>query len=187
MDLMVGYLLITLIALPAFAQSVENPNSLSIGIGGAAPAGAYGPLDPGLALELNYGYRYTPYIQVDLGFESSWNRDYRDFLLGGPVRTTAFFLAPVGGRLNIPLRNERIVPFVGLGGVYNFDGAADIVPGVDAHKGGAYGLAGLSYALDSDRRHRVGVSVRYINIMSAGEPHPQWVNVFGEYTYSWGR
>ena len=185
--MMVRYLLIALLALPASAQFVQNANNLSIGIGGAAPAGAYGPLDRGLALELNYGRRYTRYIQLDIGFESSWNRDYRDFERGGLVRTTTFFFVPVGGRLNIPIREGRIMPFIGVGGVYNFDGASDIVPGVDAHKGGAYGLAGVSYALDSEHRHRVGVSVRYMNIMSAGEPHPQWVNIFGEYTYSWGR
>jgi hypothetical protein len=187
MDLMVRYLLFVLVAVPACAQRLENTNQLSFGIGGAVPAGAYGPLNGGLAFELNYGYRYTRYVQIDAGFESSWNRDYRDFERGGLIRTTTFFFAPVGIRVNVPIAYGRIIPFVGGGGVYNFDGASDIVPGVDAHKGGLYALAGVSYALDSQHRRRVGVAVRYMNIVSAGEPHPQWVNVFGEYTYSWGQ
>jgi len=44
----------------------------------------------------------------------------------------------------------------------------------------------VTYALDSRSHHSLGVTVRYMNVMSAGSPHPQWWNVFGEYTYRWG-
>ena len=93
---------------------------------------------------------------------------------------------PAGGRIVIPLRGGRIEPSFGVGGVYRYDKAPYLGYVYQRNQGGAYGLAGVSYALDSAGRHRVGLTLRYINIMTADTPRPQWWNVFGEYTYSWG-
>jgi hypothetical protein len=167
-----------------WAQQDFNRNALTVGVGSAVPAGL-DYLDAGTAVELNYGYRFTRFIQADLGFESSFNKDYRNYQAKfntGLTTTTNFFI-PAGGRIVIPLRDGRIEPSIGLGGVYHYDKGDSYQP----NQGGVYGVAGASYALDSEHRHRVGLSLRYMNIMSRGTPHPQWVNLFGEYTYSWGQ
>lgn len=172
-----------LIAMPLFAQDY-NRKSLSVGVGGAIPD-VNGAMDGGIAVSLNFGYRFTRYIQADIGFQSSFNKDYRDYYpkSGAGSGTTTEFFVPAGGRIVIPVWNGRIEPSFGLGGVYAYDKGENYG---NNHQGGVYGLGGITYALDSHRRHRVGVTVRYINIMSAGRPHPEWVNVMGEYTYSWG-
>jgi hypothetical protein len=191
MGSMARYFIPVLFAGAAMAQTPDNPHSLSVGLGAAAFAGKFGSIDPGLALELNYGYRFTEYIQVDLGFESSFNPDYRNYnaKFNTGARTTTFFFVPAGGRLNFPLpyRERRITPSIGVGAVYNYDsGTTYQALSYQHHSAGAYGLAGVTYALDSRSHHSLGVTLRYINIMSAGSPHPQWWNVFGEYTYRWG-
>jgi hypothetical protein len=192
MGLMARYLLITvLIAGSALAQAPDNPHSLTLGFGAAAFAGKFSEIDPGTALELNYGYRFTKYIQADIGFESSFNSDYRNYnpKFNTGLRTTTFFFVPAGGRLNIPLpyRDGRITPSIGVGAVYNYDSGPSFRATSYQHHGvGAYGLAGMSYAIDSRHHHSVGITLRYMNIMSVGDPHPQWWNVFGEYTYRWG-
>lgn len=163
------------------AQDFQR-NRVTIGVGTAAPNDSQ-YADPGVGLELNFGIRYTPYIQFDAGLETSFNHDYRNFIprTGSGDTTSTNIFVPVGGRIIIPLLRGRVEPSFGAGGVYRY-----YKNGFDQHQGGVYGLAGVDYALDSEHRHRVGVTVRYMNIMSAGRPHPQWVNVFGEYTYSWG-
>jgi hypothetical protein len=182
MSIFLRFFFMALLSVAAFGQEV-NANKLTVGLGSAAPTGT-SYMDAGTALEVNFGYRYTRYIQVDAGVETSFNKDYRNYSgrnSTGLTTTTNFFV-PAGARIVIPVLNGRIEPSVGLGGVYRYD-KRDI-----AHKnqGGVYGLGGVSYALDSRQRHRVGVSLRYVNILSAGRPHSQWVNVFGEYTFSWG-
>lgn len=102
---------------------------------------------------------------------------------GDGLETNTLLLAPVGGRFVLPLFEGRIEPSVGFGGVYGYDRHRFN----DQHQGGVYGLIGASYALDSSQHHRVGATVRYYNMISAGRPHPQWLTVMGEYTYCWGR
>ncbi len=165
----------------ASAQDVQS-KSITIGVGTAAPDDKQ-YMDSDLALELNLGVRYNRYLQFDAGFETSFNRDHRNLIprTGSGDTTSTNFFVPVGGRIIIPLLRGRLEPSFGVGGVYRYD-----KNGFDQNQGGAYGLGGVSYALDYEHRHRVGFTVRYINIMSTGRPHPQWVNVFGEYTYTWG-
>ena len=141
-------------------------------------------MDSGVALELNYGRRFTRFIQLDTGFESSFNKDYRNYYpkYGTGLTTSTSFFVPVGGRIVIPLMQGRLEPSFGGGGVYAWDKNNPY----QQNQGGVYGLAGGSYALDSRHRHRVGATLRYMNMMSAGRPHPRWLNVFGEYSYSWG-
>jgi hypothetical protein len=180
--MMVRFLLFALLALPLCAQDFF-PKQLTVGFGAAAPGGS-SYMDPGVGLELNFGYRYTRFLQADIGIQTSFNKDYRDYYekTGAGLRTATNFFLPAGARIIVPIMNGRIEPSFGLGGVYAFDKHAD-----HQSQGGVYGLGGVSYALDGTHRHRVGVTLRYINMMSAGRPHPQWWNVMGEYTYSWGR
>ncbi len=168
--------------MPLFSQEV-NASRLTVGLGSARPTGTSN-LDSGTALELNFGYRYTRYIQADFGLETSFNKDHRLFpgRMNTGASTATNFLVPAGARIIVPIGNGRIEPSFGLGGVYRYDKRATL----QQHQGGVYGLGSVSYALDSQQRHRVGVSLRYFNIMSVGRPHPQWVNIFGEYTFSWG-
>jgi hypothetical protein len=170
---------------PMWGQTDVNRHSLTVGVGAAVPAGySTQYLDSGIAVELNYGHRFTRFIQSDIGFESSFNKDYRNYnsKFGSGLTTTTNFFVPAGGRIVIPIWNGRIEPSFGLGGVYRYDKGNSF----RSNQGGIYGVAGATYALDSQQRHRVGLTIRYMNIMSAGVPHPQWVNIFGEYTYSWG-
>jgi hypothetical protein len=141
-------------------------------------------MDSGVALELNYGRRFTKFIQMDMGFESSFNKDHRNYSgnYAGLTTSTNFFV-PVGGRIVIPLLEGRLEPSFGVGGVYAWD-KNNLY---HQNQGGIYGLAGASYALDSRHKHSVGMTLRYMNMLSPGRPHPRWLNVFGEYTYSWGQ
>ena len=159
------------------------PHQLTVGIGSAAP-GSQVNMDSGVALELNYGRRFTRFIQFDAGFESSFNKDYRNYYPKyetGLTTNTSFFV-PVGGRILIPLMQGRIEPSFGVGGVYAWDKNNPY----HQNQGGVYGLLGGSYALDPRHKHRVGATLRYMNMMSSGRPHPRWLNIFGEYSYSWG-
>lgn len=173
---------IALLGLPAMAQ-IFNSHSLTIGIGSAAPSGSTA-LDTGTALKFGYGHRFTRFLQFDTEFETSFNKDFRNYnpRSGSGLTTTTEYFVPIGGRVVVPVWHDRLAPSAGVGGVYSYDKGRQI----DQHQGGVYGLGGISYAIDSRHKHRAGVSVRYMNMMSAGRPHPQWVNVFGEYTYSWG-
>lgn len=175
--------LLVLLWVPLHAQDYAYPNRVSVGIGAAVPAGQTA-LDSGTLIGINFARRYTRYVQGDFGLQTSFNRDYRRYVprTGAGLTTNATYFVPVGGRIVIPLWNGRIEPSFGLGGAYIYDQRALN----DHHQGGVYGLGAVSYALDSMQRHRAGVTVRYINVMSAGRPHPQWVQVLGEYSYSWG-
>lgn len=163
---------------------------LTVGFGTAAPSGTYNALDPGVGVEFNYGYRFTPFIQADVGMETSFNKDYRNYYpkFGTGLATTTNFFLPAGGRIIVPVLGGRLEPSFGLGGVYRYDKATlTQVSSYQRNQGGAYGLAGVNYALDSAGHHRVGLTLRYINIMSAGTPHQVFWNLFGEYSYSFGR
>jgi hypothetical protein len=179
---MTRFLMLALLSLPLAAQNFF-PSSISVGIGRAVPAGLT-PFDSGTLIGINFAHRYTRHIQADLAFQTAFNTDYRRYLpgTGAGLTTTTTYFVPLGGRILIPLLEGRIEPSFGLGGVYLYDQRSL----GRHHQGGAYGLAGFTYAVDSMQRHRVGVTVRYINVMSAGRPHPQWVNVMAEYSYHWG-
>ncbi len=180
---MTKLLSLALLAAAGYAQDVVNPTRLTIGLGTAAPRGdSY--MDPGTAVEVNFGYRYTRYIQADVGVEASFNKDYRAYnsKFNTGLTTATNLFVPVGARIIVPVFNGRIEPSFGVGGVYAYDKGRSY----NQHQCGVYGLAGVSYALDSQQRHRVGLTLRYMNLMSPGRPHPQWLNVFGEYTFSWG-
>jgi hypothetical protein len=180
---MTRFLVLAILALPLCAQTYDYPNRVSVGIGRAIPAGQ-SAFDSGTLIGINFARRYTRNIQGDLGLQTSFNTDYRRFVpgTGAGLTTNTTYFVPVGGRIVVPVWDGRMEPSFGLGGVYVYDQRA-----VNSHhQGGAYGLAGVNYAVDSLQRHRVGITVRYFNIMSAGRPHPQWVNVSGEYSYSWG-
>ncbi len=181
-----GIFALATLACSLWGQQDVNRHSLTIGAGNAVPTGYNNNyLDPGTAVELNYGHRFTRFIQADIGFESSFNKDYRGYnpKFGSGLTTNTNFFVPAGGRIVIPIWNGKLEPSFGLGGVYRYDKGNSF----QSHQGGVYGLGGVTYALDSQQRHRVGITIRYLNIMSAGAPHPQWVNLFGEYTFSWGQ
>jgi hypothetical protein len=182
MEWMRRLLTLSLMAGSLYGQEFQ-PKRITVGIGVATPGDASNS-DPGVALSINFAHRYTRNIQADLGLQTSFNQDYRNQVpsTGAGLTTTTNFFVPLGGRIIIPLLEGRLEPSFGLGGVYAYDKRRS----GDKHQAGAYGLAGISYAIDSSQRHWLGVTVRYINMMSAGRPHPTWVNVTGEYTYSWG-
>ncbi len=176
---MLRFFILAMVALPMLAQDYF-PKNLTVGLGAANPNGAQ---DSGAGLELNFGYRYTRNIQVDMGLETSFNRDYRNYYpkTDSGLTTTTNFFVPLGARIILPLMNGRVEPSFGLGGVYAFDKNAN-----HQHQAGVYGLGGANYALDSAHRHRIGMTLRYFNMISPGRPHPTWWNIMGEYTYSWG-
>ncbi len=115
------FFFVAILAVPALGQEV-NANRLTVGLGSAAPTGT-SFMDPGTALELNFGHRYTRYIQADIGLETSFNKDYRNYSGRNSTgaSTTTNFMAPVGARIVIPVLNGRIEPSFGVGGVYRYD------------------------------------------------------------------
>jgi hypothetical protein len=81
----------------------------------------------------------------------------------------------------VPLRNDRIETHVGFGGAHSL-----FKPKVEEQVWLVYGQVGANYAIDADRRYRVGMSVRWYRD-PIGRPVQQWIAVGGEISYSWGR
>ncbi|MEJ7607074.1 MAG: hypothetical protein WKF37_12620 [Bryobacteraceae bacterium] len=70
----------------------------------------------------SYGFRPLRYLQADAGLEgvigAARVRDYLPTALGNlRIRDTQFFV-PVGGRVVLPLLNDRVEFYGGAGGVY---------------------------------------------------------------------
>ena len=103
--------------LPLCAQDM-NPHRITVGVGSAAPGDSV-YMDPGIGVELNYGYRFARLFQMDAGFETSFNKDYRNYYpkYGTGLTTSTNFFVPAGARLLIPVKDGRIEPSVGLGAV----------------------------------------------------------------------
>lgn len=154
-----------------------------------------------------YGYRFHPYFQVEAGYETLFGaagvRDYVPSNFGYlRIRDYQQFL-PFGGRVIVPLANDRVQLHAGGGGAYfryservrqPSDYYRVTCPECRVRDGiGYYGLVGASVALDQAQHFRVGFGGKVyrgstegdpFGAVPAGETIDRWINIFGTLTVS---
>lgn len=187
---------------PAFAQGSEDfhKNNIMAGIGPAIPMGnSSSYLTTAPMLVVGYGYRFNKWFQADAGFQIAWgaannqNGEVSDFgtVQGGDHE----YMIPLGGRVYVPTRFDRIQASLGAGTAYLHYSETVSSNGYYQNNcysctsrggWGGYGLADVSYFLDSNRNFRVGTELQYIVARTNGQPVGQipglqttdhWLNV----------
>jgi hypothetical protein len=92
------------------------------------------------------------------------------------------YIPRVGYRVVVPLWQDRIDAHVGFGGAY-----ALYKPAPAGYQTWlVYGQLGADYALDFEKRYRVGTFVRWYRD-PIGSPVQQWVATGAQITYSYGK
>lgn len=184
-------LLATCLLIPSFALAQNDTNEIhhhnfSFGVGPAIPLG-YSTNYLGTApfIELGYGYRFNRLFQADAGFQMAFgaahnpNPEVTDFgtVQGGDHE---FMFPLLGGRIYIPQPIRRIQTSVGIGAVHlHYSETAPSNAGYGYGSScyscttrggwGGYGLANVSYFLDSNHTFRVGTTLQYIVGRTNGE------------------
>ncbi|MCZ2148436.1 MAG: hypothetical protein LC126_11745 [Bryobacterales bacterium] len=171
-------------AVPAFGQSDDvRHHNFSVGLGPAIPSGSSSNyLGTAPMVALRYGYRFTRFLQADAGLQLAWgaanNQNPVITDLGAVQGGDHEYMFPLGGRLIIPTPFERIEMSAGGGGVYlHYSETAPSNPYYQVNcynctsRGGwgGYGLANVSYFLDSNKTFRLGTTFQYISASTNGQ------------------
>jgi hypothetical protein len=157
----------------------------------------------------NYFYRPVRFLAAEAGYESLFGAArVRDFLQSpfGSLRIRDYqqFL-PFGGRVILPLADDRVQIYGGGGGAYiryservrqpfrDFGFRVDC-PECSLRDGlGYYASAGVSIAIDRMQMFRVGVGTKVyrgavsgdpLGAVPGGETRDRWVNIFGSFGVS---
>jgi hypothetical protein len=172
----------------AFAQDgVEQEvhhHNISFGAGPAMAVGnATNYLNTAPFIRLSYGYRFNRLFQADAGFEMAFgaahNQNPESTTFGSVMGGDHEFMAPLlGGRIYLPLHLRRVGASVGGGAVhlhysetapsnsggygYGYGYGSGCYSCTTRGGWGGYGLANISYFLNSDHTFRVGTTVQYI-------------------------
>ena len=192
-----------------FAQPYNRHTFTVLG-GAGLPRGDLRPLfaDSFLA-GFEYGYRFHRNFQVDAGFDTTFGAaGVRDWLPSyyGDLRIRDFqHFLPFGGRVILPLGEERVHIYGGLGGAYlrytervrqPFRGGGlridcSVCGARDGF--GYYGVFGVNTALDSGRHFRVGAGTKVYRGRTSGdalgaappwETRDRWVNIYGTFSFT---
>src|SRR6185437_14945502 len=192
----------------AFAQSGSaHRNNITAGIGPGIPVGsdtAY--LDAAPLISIGYGYRFYRFLQADVGFQTAFgaasNQNIEATNLGYVRGGDREYMVPLGGRLIIPTPLSRIELSAGGGGAYLH--YSETVPSSYYYTNycysctsrggwGAYGMANVSYFLDSDHNFHVGTTGQFISASLHGDAvgatpaintKDHWVNISLELGFS---
>ncbi len=199
-------LLLFAISAPAFASQWWYPkHNLTFGVGAGQPqADLVRFFNDSAGLSVNYGYRFHPNLQAEVGFDTIFFaarvRDYISSGSFGDLRIHDYqFLIPVGVRAILPLERGRFLISAGGGGVHMRYTELLRQPGeyfrIDCRVCGSrsgwgyYGLIGGSAFVDRRKHFRIGVTSRVYQGHTDGDPigplpglrtRDRWVNVFGE-------
>src|SRR5579883_824719 len=169
-----------------FAQGSEDfhRDNVTVGVGPAIPVGnSSNYLSTAPLVTVGYGYRFNRWFQADAGLDFAFgaannqNGEISDFgtVQGGDHE----FMIPLGGRVYVPTRFSRIETSVGAGAAYLHYSETVASNGFVQNNcysctsrggWGGYGLANVSYFLDSNRNLRVGTTLQYIVGRTNGEP-----------------
>lgn len=184
-------------------------HNLVVGLGPAIPVGnGTNYLSTAPFVRFGYGYRFNRLFQADAGVQMAFgaannqNGVVTDFgtVQGGDHE----YMIPLGGRIYIPQPFRRIEASVGGGAAYLH--YSETVPsgGSDYYtpscyscttRGGwgGYGLANVSYFLDSSHNFRVGTTFQYIAGSTNGQAvanfpatktTDHWLNLAFEFGFS---
>ena len=190
------------------AAQEYNRHNINLMVGAARPRGELPHFFSDSALlGVDYGYRFHRYFQVDAGFDSVFGAaGVRDWLPSqfGNLRIRDFqTFVPFGGRVILPLADERVHIYGGMGGAYMryaerinqpvdyFRIPCDVCAARDGF--GYYGLFGVNMSMDRSRLVRFGVGTRMYRGHTSGdrlgalpprETTDQWLNIFGSVSFT---
>lgn len=199
-----------LLGAPLWAQAPFRKHNFTLGGGAAMPGGEvnqYFRNSP--AFRVGYGYRFHRLFQVDTGLDAGFGaariRDYYDSQFGELRIRDYQYMLPIGGRVVIPIAEERVHLYAGGGGAWlkyserirqpfaNYGYRIDC-PVCRTRSGwGSYGMAGGSVALDRGGMFRLGGSARVFRATTDGDSFgtlpairtkDRWINLTGEFTIS---
>jgi hypothetical protein len=200
---------VLLIAGAAFGQENYRKHNIILNAGAGIPRGDLDNLlSTAAGVGILYGYRFHPYFQVEGGYETLFGAaDVRDYLptsFGNlRIRDYQQFL-PFGGRVVVPLANDRIQLHAGGGGAYFRYSERIRQPfqnyyRIDCYECrtrdgiGYYGLVGASIALDRAQHFRIGFGGKVYRGHTEGDPlgelpgfetTDRWINFFGTFGVS---
>ncbi len=179
-------------------------HNISFGAGGASPkAGLRAYFKNRPAMTVSYGYRFLRNLQVESGLDTVFGaagvRDFYDSPLGLLRIRDYQFLIPFGGRVILPLGDERFQLFGGAGGAYMRYSEMIRQPSdylrvdcpVCGSRGGwgYYSLAGFSVFLGQSRFFRTGINAKMYRGHTEGDPvgalpgvrtRDHWLQIYGE-------
>jgi hypothetical protein len=185
-------------------------STVTIGAGPAIPGGDLTNIySPTGFIRVGYGYRIFSYIQaetgLDVGFRAAGVKDYYDSQFG-PLRIRDYqYMVPMGGRLILPLRVDRIRLSAGGGGVYlrysertkqpfANSGIRIDCPVCSARSGwGYYSSLGASFAITERSPFRLGGTVNVyrattdgqgVGVLPPGPSADRWVNAAIEFSFT---
>jgi hypothetical protein len=168
----------------AFAQDEYHRNNVVFGIGPAIPVGnTTNYLSTAPLINIGYGYRFNRWFQADAGFQIAFgaaNNQNAEITDLGPVQGGDHeYMIPLGGRVYIPQPFKRFEVSAGGGTAYLHYSETVSSGGTGYSIGcysctsrggwGGYGLANVSYFLDSNHTFRVGTTVQFIAASTAGQ------------------
>jgi hypothetical protein len=181
-----GFILLTLAgagSLAAQSDSVQHHN-FSAGIGPAIPIGSSKDyLGTAPMFGFRYGYRFNRFLQADAGLQLAWGAANNQ----NPVLTDVGqvqggdreYMIPLGGRIILPQPFKRLEISAGGGAAwlhYSETAPSSAYYRISCYSctsrggWGEYGLANVSYFLDSNHNFRVGTTLQYVGARTNGDP-----------------
>ena len=201
-------LLLAALAPAAIAQDFYPHHNFTFGAGAARPRADLRPLlDDSAGIAVGYGYRFARYFQADIGLDVLFGAArVRDFLVTqiGDFRIKdREYLPMLGGRAIVPIARGRVLISGGAGGAYlryaeRVSQPSDFFrvdcPVCTSRSGwGYYAQSNVSYFLDRYQHFRLGVTSRFVQGHTDGEPigplrgirtHDRWINLLLEFGFS---
>jgi hypothetical protein len=168
----------------AFGQTSDfHRHNVTAGVGPAIPTGGdTSYLSPAPFVSVGYGYRFSRFLQADVGFQATFGAANNPFTevtdLGNIKGGDREYFIPFGGRVIIPTPFNRIEVSAGGGGVHLH--YSETVPSSYYYQNncyscasrggwGAYGLANISYFLDDNHTFHVGTTGEFVSAKLNGE------------------
>jgi hypothetical protein len=201
---------LALLALPLCAQDNFRKHNFTFGGGVYMPGGQLTPaLSNAPGFRFGYGYRFHRFFQGDFGIDTGFgSADVRDFYDSefGELRIRDYqYYVPMGGRVVVPLANEKFQLYAGGGGAFmryserirqpfaNYGYRIDCPVCRSRDGWGYYALAGGSVALDRAKMFRLGIVSKFFRGDTTGEAlgalpafrtTDRWRNIAAEFTFS---
>ena len=194
------------------AQDTDyHHNNVFFGIGPAIPVGnSTNYLSTAPLIDFGYGYRFNRLFQADAGFQMAFgaaNNQNAEITDVGPVQGGDHeFMIPLGGRVYIPQPFKKFELSAGGGAAYlhysetvssssaGYQGYSIGCYSCTSRGGwGGYGLASISYYLDSNHNFRVGTTAQFIAASTNGQAvgavpalrtTDHWTNLLFEFGFS---
>jgi len=192
-----------------FSQEPDyHHNNVVFGVGPAIPVGSTASyLGAAPLINFGYGYRFNRFLQADGGFQIAFgaannqNAEVTDvgMVQGGDHE----FMIPLGGRIYIPQPFKRFEISAGGGASYLHYSETVSSGGTGYSIGcysctsrggwGGYGLANVSYYLDTNRNFHVGTTAQFIAASTNGlavgnvpalKTTDHWMNILFEFGFS---